>query len=275
MSRDFRKLLEAQWAEKKLLCVGLDTDYERIPETVRANGVRESIVSYNRAIIDATKDIAGSYKPNSAFYERYGDEGWNALRETIQYINEQAPALPVILDAKRGDIGSTNEGYVAAAFDHLRADAITVQPYLGEEALRPFLDRADKGIIILCRTSNPGGDEFQSLLVDGKPLYRIVAEHVVKFCEKHGNCGVVVGATYPDELREVRKIVGDMPILIPGIGAQGGDIEKTVAAGKSAQGAGMLISVSRTIIYASKGADFADAARKEALAIDGAIRAAL
>lgn len=279
MSRNFKALVEAQWAEQKLLCVGLDTDFERIPEAARTGGVRESIVNFNRAIIDATKDIVGCYKPNSAFYERHGDEGWDALRQTIQYINDEAPAIPVILDAKRADIGNTNEGYVAAAFTHLHADAITVQPYLGEEALRPFLEQTDKGIFMLCRTSNPGSDEYQGLQVtDGassKPLYQVVAEHTVAACEKYGNCGLVVGATYPEELAIVRRVAPELPILIPGIGAQGGDIEQTVVAGKNARGTGMIISVSRTIIFASKEGDFADAARVQTQTIDAAIRAAL
>lgn len=156
MSRDFRQLLEKKWEEGKFVCVGLDTDFEKIPEVIRQGSVRETVVAFNRAIIDATKDIVCAYKPNSAFYEAHGDEGLSALRETIQYINDQAPAVPVILDAKRGDIGNTNGKYAEAAFDHLRADAITVHPYFGSDALKPFFERREKGIIILCRSSNPG-----------------------------------------------------------------------------------------------------------------------
>lgn len=273
--RNFRDLLEAKWAEKKFLCVGLDTDFERIPEAVRKESVRETIVAFNRAIVDATKDIVCAYKPNSAFYEAHGDEGWKALRETIQYILDQAPDVPVILDAKRGDIGSTNAGYITSAFDHLNADAITVQPYPGKEALQPFLDRKEKGIIIWCRTSNHGGGEFQDLKVGHEPLYKVVAEHVAKEWNGNGNCGLVVGATYPNELREVRAIAGDMPILIPGVGVQGGEIGKTVAAGKDPQGRGMIISVSRALIFASDKADFAEAARAKAEELYREIREAL
>jgi orotidine-5'-phosphate decarboxylase len=158
-----------------------------------------------------------------------------------------------------------------AAFDYLGVDAITVHPYLGAEALRPFLDRADKGIIVLCRTSNPGAREFQDLEVGGKPLYKVVARQVAERWNEHGNCAVVVGATYPDELAEIRSIIGDMPILIPGIGAQGGDVEKTVKAGKSADGTGMIINSSRGVIFASSGEDFAEAARTEVERLNGLI----
>jgi orotidine-5'-phosphate decarboxylase len=273
--RDFRKLLEGRWAEKKFLCVGLDSDFEKIPQAARKEDVRATIVNFNRAIIDATKDLVCAYKPNSAFYEAHGDEGWNALRETILYIHDAAPDVPVILDAKRGDIGNTNEGYVVSAFDHLHADAITVQPYPGKEALQPFLDRKDKGVIVWCRTSNQGGGEFQDLMVGGRQLYKIVAEHVAHEWNGNGNCGLVVGATYPEELREVRAIAGDMPILIPGVGVQGGDLGKTVKAGRDARGAGMIISVSRAVIFASNGADFAKAAQHKAQELHDAIVQAL
>ena len=275
MARNFNDLLAGQWAQKKFLCVGLDSDFEKIPETARQSGVRETIVAFNRAIVDATKDIVCAYKPNPAFYEVHGDEGWKALRETIQYIQEAAPDVPVILDGKRTDIGNTNNGYVESAFDHLRADAITVHPYFGSDALSAFFERKEKGIIVLCRSSNPGSGEIQDLKVDGEPLYKHVARLVAGKWNANGNCGIMVGATYPQELAEVRAIVGDMPILIPGVGAQGGDIEKTVAAGKDGNGRGMIISVSRAIIFASDGADFAEAARAKALELDGAIRAAL
>ena len=273
--RDFKQLLEAQWKKGKFLCVGLDSDFEKIPDSIRQNGTRETIVAFNRAIVDATKDIVLSYKPNPAFYEAHGDEGWNALRETIQYIHDVAPELPVILDAKRGDIGNTNNGYAESAFDHLRADAVTVHPYFGSEALAPFLERADKGIIVLCRSSNSGAGEFQNLEVNGEALYRVVARQVVDSWNGNGNCSVMVGATYPDELREVRQIVGEMPILIPGIGAQHGDLDKTVAAGRNAKGEGMIISSSRAVIFASGGLDFAQAAREKATELDASIRGAL
>ncbi len=274
MSRDFRELLEKQWDAGNMLCVGLDSDLERIPEAARTADVRESIVGFNRAIIDATKDLVCAYKPNSAFYEAHGDEGWNALRETIQYLLEAAPGVPVIVDAKRGDIGSTNEAYAAAIFDHLHADAITVQPYAGGEALKPFLEREEKGVFVLCRTSNEGSGEFQDIATEGKKLYQVVAERVSREWDKNGNCGLVVGATYPSELRTVRDIVAKMPLLVPGIGAQGGDIEKTIAAGKDVRGRGLIVNVSRSLIFASSGDDFANAARTEAQRLSGAMRKA-
>src|SRR3990167_4683448 len=210
-----------------------------------------TMVAFNRAIIEATRDLVCAYKPNSAFYEAHGYLGMKALQQTIASIHELAPKVPVILDAKRADIGNTNNGYVAAAFDFLKADAITVHPYLGGAALQPFLDRAEKGIIVLCRNSNPDSGEFQNLLVDGEPFYRVVARHVARKWNKNENCGLVVGATFPEELSEVREIVGDMPLLIPGIGAQGGSVETTVPAARDSQGKGMIINSSRAIIFAS------------------------
>ncbi len=258
-------MLEAQWSRGNLVCVGLDSEYGKIPESARKDGVQDTIVKFNQAIVEATWDLVCAYKPNAAFYEAYGYEGIAALRRTIADIHVLAPNVPVILDAKRADIGNTNAGYVQAAFEFLQADAITVHPYLGAEALQPFLDLKDKGIIVLCRTSNPGAGEFQDLSVSGEPLYRFVARRVASEWNKNGNCALVVGATYPEELREVRGLVGDMPILIPGIGAQGGDVEQTVTAGKDSRGWGMIINSSRGIIFASKGADFAEAARRETL----------
>ena len=273
--RNFRQLLEAQWEKGKFLCVGLDSDLDKIPQSAHIDGTRESIVYFNRAIVDATKDLVCAFKLNSAFYEAHGDEGWQALRETIQYIHEAAPDVAVILDAKRADIGNTNEAYAKSAFDHLHADAITVNPYPGREALLPFLERKDKGVIVWCRTSNGGAGEFQDLTVEGEPLYKTVARHVAEKWNENGNCALVVGATYPDELAEVRKIVGDMPILIPGIGAQSGDLEKTVKAGKDGRGRGIIIAASRAVIFASNGPNFAEAAREKATALHGAITKAL
>jgi len=265
--RDFRKLLEARWERGNFVCIGLDSELSKIPDAVRAydDGVVNVILRFNRAIVEATKDLACAYKPNVAFYEAHGKGGLVALRRTIVAVHCLAPEVPVILDAKRGDIGSTNVGYAEAAFEFLQADAITVHPYLGAEALQPFLARAEKGVIVLCRTSNPGAGEFQDLSVNsGEPLYRFVARRVASDkWNKNGNCALVVGATYPEELHEVRGLVGDMPILIPGIGAQGGDVEKTVSAGKDSRGRGMIINSSRGIIFASSGRDFAEAARRE------------
>ena len=273
--RNFRELLGAQWDEGKFLCVGLDSDLEKIPECAKQGDARKTLVAFNHAIIDATRDLVCAYKLNSAFYEAAGDGRFSALRDTIEYIHQVAPDVPVILDAKRADIGNTNEGYVKSAFGYLEADAITVHPYLGREALEPFLARKERGVFVLCRSSNPGAGEFQDLKVDGEELYKIVARHVADEWNGNGNCGLVVGATYPAELAHVRTIASDMPILIPGIGAQGGDLQKTVAAGKDARGTGFIIAVARAVIFASSGADYAAAARKKAEELHGAIGAAL
>lgn len=270
--RNFRELLERQWEQGKFLCVGLDSDFERIPASVRTGNAGKTILTFNRAIIDATRDLVGAYKLNSAFYEAHGDGRFTALHETVHYIQEVAPDVPVILDAKRADIGNTNAGYVESIFEYLGADAVTVHPYMGGESLQPFLDRADKGIFILCRTSNPGAGEFQDLKVDGEELYKIVARHVVETWNARDNCGLVVGATYPEELREVRKVARDLPILIPGVGAQKGNLAKCVTAGKDARGRGIIIAVARAIIFASGGEDFTEAAREKAQEFDGAIR---
>lgn len=270
--RNFRELLEAQWDRQKFLCVGLDSDLEKIPRSMRTKNAGETILAFNRALVDATHDLVGAYKLNSAFYEAHGDGRFTALHETVEYIQKVAPDVPVILDAKRADIGNTNQGYVTSIFDYLGADAATVHPYMGGESLQPFLDRADKGIFILCRSSNPGAGEFQDLQVNGEELYKIVARHVVETWNTKGNCGLVVGATYPEELREVRKIAGDLPILIPGVGAQQGNLAKCIAAGKDAHGRGIIIAVARAIIFASAGEDFAEAAREKAQEFDSEIR---
>lgn len=263
---EFIAKLDERFAAKRYVCVGLDTDFAKLPPSVTEAhpSPEEAVFVFNRAIIDATADIASAFKPNAAFYEAEGDQGWRALKRTAHYVREQYPEIPLILDAKRADIGTTNEAYAGAIFDDLEMDAVTVHPYLGRESLQPFLKRKDKGIFVLVRTSNPGSGEFQDLDVGGVPLYQKVAHAVAADWNGNGNCGVVVGATYPEELKAVRGIVGEMPILIPGLGAQGGDTAKTVALGKAAKGFGMVINSSRGIIYASSGEDFADAARKAA-----------
>jgi len=256
--------LEACWQRDNLLCVGLDSDYEQLPVIIKAaRPVEDALFHFNREIIDATYDFVCAYKPNAAFYEAQGEAGWRALSQTVRYVCETYPHIPVILDAKRGDIGSTNIGYVQSAFEYLGVDAITVHPYLGREALAPFLARREKGILVLVRTSNPGAGEFQDMPIGPvrEPLYMVVARHVAQEWNTSGNCAIVVGATYPDELRRVRALVGDMPILIPGIGTQGGEVAATVKAGQDSRGQGMIISASRSIIFASKGNDFAVAAR--------------
>jgi orotidine-5'-phosphate decarboxylase len=238
--------------------------------------VAERVVEFNRGIVEATAEPACAYKPNAAFYEALGEDGFRALEETIAAIRAAAPGAAVILDAKRGDIGSTNAGYVAAAFDRLGADAVTVHPYLGGEALAPFLERADKLVFVLARTSNPGAGELQDLEDrDGVPLYRHVARAVAGGWNAAGNCGLVVGATYPEELRAIREDVpATMPILVPGVGVQGGDVAAVVAANRAAGSEAFLIAASRSIVYASAGEDFAAAAAAAARALDAEIRAA-
>jgi orotidine-5'-phosphate decarboxylase len=261
----FGSMLERRWQRGNFVCVGLDPEYGRLPMAVKDGHSREdALFLFARDIIDATHDLVCAYKPNAAFYEASGDEGMRALSRTIEYCKTQYPDIPIILDAKRADIGNTNLGYVSWAFDLLHADAITVHPYLGGEALAPFLERKEKGIIVLARTSNPGAGELQDLLVGEaqEPLYVVTARNVAERWNTHGNCALVVGATYPAELQRVRAAVGDMPLLIPGIGAQGGDVEATVTAGQDSRGWGMIINSSRGIIYASKEEDFAQAARQ-------------
>lgn len=257
------KLNGAMDQNNSLVCIGLDPDQTKLPASVA--GKPEALFEFNKSIIDATADLVCAYKPNSAFYERTGAAGIEQLYKTCDYILKNYPNLPIILDAKRADIGSTNESYAAYAFDYLGADGITLNPYLGKEALQAFLDYKDKGMIILCRTSNPGASEFQDLKVEGQELYKIVAGNVAKNWNANQNCLLVVGATYPDELAEVRQIVGQqMTLLIPGIGAQGGELEATLKAGLNTDGAGLIISSSRDIIYASTGEDFAQVARAKA-----------
>lgn len=232
-SVDFLKKLKNKWDEGKFVCVGLDkADFE-----------------FNKSIVDQTADLVCAYKPQSAFYEAEGLVGWEILKRTVEYIKQNHPEIPIILDAKRGDIGHINEGYVKAIFDDLGVDAITVHPYLGGETLQPFFERKDKAIFVLVRTSNPGAGEFQDLEVDGKPLYQVVAEHV-KAWNINNNLAVVVGATYPDELKIVREILGDMPILVPGIGAQEGDLKTVLENGLDSNKQGLIINSSRSIINA-------------------------
>ncbi|HXS46956.1 MAG TPA: orotidine-5'-phosphate decarboxylase [Solirubrobacterales bacterium] len=270
------ELLAAHCEEGRHLVVGLDTDPQRIPATLSPGAApADRVIEFNRRIVERTADLACAYKPNAAFFEALGADGFRALRETIAAIRDGAPGAAVILDAKRADIGSTNAGYVAAAFEQLGADAITVHPYLGGEALEPFLRREEKLVFVLARTSNPGAGELQDLVADGAPLYRHVARAVANDWNAAGNCGLVVGATYPDELRAIREDVpATMPILIPGVGAQGGDVAATVAANIEADSNAFLIAASRSIIYASPGEDFAEAARSAAESLDAEIRSA-
>lgn len=274
----FVAMLESRWSQGKFVCVGLDTDPSRITNYVRQlYGWNNGIVRFNISIIEKTAPFVCAFKPNSAFYEAVGVDGIEALCQTVDYIKTAHPDIPVILDAKRADIGNTNNGYVKSAFDLIRVDAITVHPFLGKEAMKPFLQRKDKGILVLARTSNPGAGEFQDRrdLETGEPLYLLVAKNVATQWNEYGNCGLVVGATYPTELAQIRAIAGNMPILIPGVGAQGGDVEATVKAGRDSRGWGMIINSSRGILYASKGPDFAEAASKAAQDLNNSILRAL
>lgn len=239
-----------------LVCVGLDSEFERLPERFKAEKLPQ--FAFNRWIVEQTHQYASAYKPNIAFYEARGLEGLQALEMTIGYLREQHPDILTICDAKRADIGSTNQGYVTAVFDRMGFDAVTLNPYLGCEALAPFLLRADKGCIILCRTSNPGAGELQDLKIDGRPLWQVVAERVSTEWNVRGNCMLVAGATYPDELKQIRACVGDMTLLVPGIGAQGGEVEQTVRAGLNSQSKGMIINSARAILFTD---DPAEAAR--------------
>lgn len=231
-----------------LLCVGLDSSLERIPARFQSDPHPQ--FAFNRWIIDQTHEYAAAYKPNIAFYEARGEAGWHDLALTAEYLRTNHPDIFTICDAKRGDIDSTNDGYVSGIFDGLGFDAITLHPYLGGASLQPFLRRADKVSIILCRTSNIDAGELQDLDVGGVPLWQKVAERVRDVWNVNSNCMMVVGATYPDELRRVRELVPGMTFLVPGIGAQGGSVEEVMRAGADVNGRGLIISASRSIIFA-------------------------
>ena len=259
-----------------MLCVGLDPDPKQFPASVKGKG--GAILAFCREIVDATADVVCAFKPQIAYFAAHGAE--DQLEQLIDHIHRQHPQVPVILDAKRGDIGSTAEQYAIEAFERYQADAVTVNPYMGFDSVEPYLKYANKGVIVLCRTSNPGGSDLQFLEVNDSNesskelLYQRVARLAATHWNKTGQLGLVVGATFPEEIAKVRSIVGDMPLLIPGIGAQGGDIPATVQAGSVPQspGTGMIINSSRAILYASKDVQFADAARKAAIATRDALR---
>ncbi len=260
---NFIDKLSAAWARNdSLLCVGLDPDMARLPAELRDRP--DAIVTFCKAIIDATADLACAFKPQIAYFAALGAEP--QLEEICHYLRQHYPHIPLLLDAKRGDIGATAHQYAREAYDRYGADAVTLSPYMGFDSVEPYLAWSDRGQIILCRTSNAGGSDLQFLNVDGKPLYQHVAAMVATKWNRNGQCALVVGATFPEELAQVRAIVGDMPLLIPGIGAQGGDIAATVKSGKTGSGAGMMISSSRAILYAAPvaGEDFAAAARRVA-----------
>jgi len=247
------KLNNAARKNQSLVCIGLDPDPSRMPDNV-------SVLAFNKAIIDATAHLVCAYKPNLAFYEAMGQEGMEALEQTVKYIPDD---IPVICDGKRGDIGNTAKAYARAIFDNLGCDAATVSPYLGFDSVEPFIQYEDKGVFVLCRTSNPGALDFQSLRCESEsgthPLFELVALKASHW-NVNGNIGLVVGATYPEELRIIRDNHPDMPLLIPGVGAQGGDLEITIRYGVDAKGEKAIINSSRQILYASRGKDFAEAA---------------
>src|SRR5580704_17017349 len=262
MSMTFpERLARAQQSSGSLVCIGLDPDPAKLPKDLagpkKLRGAQdafagaEPLYAFNRRIVDATADIAAAYKPQIAFYSALGAE--DALLASIRYIREPAPAALVILDAKRNDIGNTAEAYAREAFERYGADAVTVSPYMGEDSIRPFLARPDRAAILLCRTSNPGSKDFQDLLIDGLPLYRHVAQRAARDWNAHGNLLLVVGATYPREMAALRQAHPEISFLVPGVGAQGGDLAATLTAGLDAQGAGLLINSSRGIIYAGGG----------------------
>lgn len=260
----FSQLLSGAWQRNdSLVCVGLDPEPARFPAALRDDP--DAVFAFCRAIVDATADLVCAFKPQIAHFAALGAE--DALQRLIAHIHAAHPGVPVILDAKRGDIGSTAQHYASEAFDRYRADAVTVNPYLGRDSVQPFLDRADKGAIVLCRTSNPGARDLQELDVGGRKLYQHVAETVAREWNANGNCALVVGATWPQELADVRARVGDLPLLVPGVGAQGGDVAAVVHNGRSAAGTGLMISSSRAILYAGGGEDFAQAARNAAIAL--------
>jgi orotidine-5'-phosphate decarboxylase len=254
------KLADAVQRNRSLVCVGLDPDPARMPEGL---GVAE----FNHAIIDATADLVCAYKPNLAFYEALGTAGHDALRRTLEHI---PTGIPMIADAKRNDIGNSAAGYARALFDDLGFDATTVNPYLGGDSLEPFLDYGDRGVFILCRTSNPGAGDFQDLLCEHEgilmPLYEIVALKANSW-NRHGNVGLVVGATYPDEMERIRRQHPDIPFLVPGVGTQGGEVARAIRSGLDARGRGLVVNSSRQVLYASSGRDFAEAARDAASAL--------
>jgi len=262
------RLQSAAVAAHSLVCVGLDPELEKLPSELRAE--REPFYAFGRRIVDATFDIAAAYKPNIAFYSALGKE--EELAASIRYIRERAPRALVILDAKRGDIGNTALAYAREVFDRYGADAATVNPYMGEDSVLPFLVRPDRGAVLLCRTSNPGARDFQDLLVEGRPLYARVAEHAATHWNRRENLMLAVGATYPDELAELRRAHPDLWFLVLGIGAQGGDLDRTLSAGLDARGSGVLINSSRALIYAGGGTS--EAIRGAAAALRDAINSA-
>jgi len=274
-SNTFNQQLQSAWASQgSMLCVGFDPDPKRLPLSLQ--GRPEGIYEFCREIADATADLVCAFKPQFAYFASQRAEA--QLEKLIKHLKDKHPHIPVILDSKRGDIGSTADHYALEAFDRYGADAVTVNPYMGFDTIEPYLKHAGKGVIVLCRTSNPGGSDLQFLNVtpNAEPLYLHVAKLAAQQWNSSGQISLVVGATFPEEIAKVRAIVGEIPLLIPSIGAQGGDIDATVSAGKiiGKPGTGMIINSSRAILYASSGSDFAQAARAVAITTRDALRAA-
>jgi orotidine-5'-phosphate decarboxylase len=261
----FTQALSIAWQKNdSLLCVGLDPDPARFP--VHLKGRPDAFYEFCQSIVEATADLVCCFKPQIAYFAAHGAE--DQLKALIAHIHAKHPGIPVILDAKRGDIGSTAEQYAKEIFERYGADAITANPYMGKDSIDPYLAYPDKGVILLCRTSNPGGSDLQFLDVGGKKLYEHVAELVAREWNANGQCALVVGATFPAEIARVRQIVGDLPLLVPGIGAQGGDVEATVRAGcvknGDRPGTGLMINSSRAILYAGRDENYGEAARNAA-----------
>lgn len=255
--RSFMDRLRDRWhGADTLVCVGLDPEPAKFPAKFAHDP--DAIFHFCRDIVDATAPYVCAFKPQIAHFAAAHAE--EALRMLILHIGFRYPDIPVILDSKRGDIGSTAQHYAAEAFDRYGADAVTVNPYLGRDSVQPFLDRTEKGVVVLCRTSNPGAGDLQDMVIGGRPLYQHVAEKIARDWNDNDNCALVVGATWPDQLREVRAIVGDVPFLVPGIGAQGGDVQAVVSNARTRDGTGLIVSSSRAILYASAGDDYAAAA---------------
>lgn len=268
----FLDKLSASWsANNSLLCVGLDPDLGKFPAEL--HGRPDAIFAFCKTIIDATADTACAFKPQIAYFAAARAE--DQLEAVCAYLREQYPQIPLVLDAKRGDIGATAEQYAREAFERYGADAVTVNPYMGFDSVAPYLEWSERGAIVLCRTSNPGGSDLQFMQVDGVPLYQHVARMVAQKWNTNGQCALVVGATFPAELAAVRAIVGEMPLLVPGIGAQGGDVQATVAAGCTSDSRGMMINSSRAVLYATPiaGEDYAQAARRVAIQTKDSINA--
>ncbi len=256
------KLQAIQEKNKSYICLGLDLDPKKMPPDSTLS--IKSMYEFAMNIIEATKDHVCAYKPNLAFYEHLGHDGLSLLESIVKRMPEN---IPLILDCKRGDIGNTASFYAEAMFDKMNADWVTLAPYMGYDSMRPFLEYKDKGIFVLCLTSNSGSKDFQLLDVGGKPLYEVVAEKV-DYWNKENNCGLVVGATNPEQLKDIRVIAKDMPLLIPGVGVQGGSLEKSLLYGTDNFTKPAVINVSRSVLYASNGADYADKARDELIKLN-------